>query len=125
MPITDEPLSVPGPAVSRLVRAPAPAWNDNNVNLPPFFAPHAIFGQAAARELLAGDEPRGAVHAAEADRAVAALADELERIAHALRGATPTELATMGRNTTDPLELLILGFALGYTGRSSARESGG
>lgn len=106
------PAALLGPAVSRPRSAPAPARSES-FTLPPFVAPRGSPRPAAAVE-----SPQ--LHAVSSDTpGAAAIADQLERIAGALRSATPTDLAAMGRNTTDPLELLILGFALGYTSRNS------
>ncbi len=116
----DAPFTL-GPSVSWPEGAPVPAWSDN-LKLPPFFAPHAIFARAAAAQQVSHYDLQAAVLSAEPNLPAAAIADKLERIAQSLRGATPAQLATMGRNTNDPLELLILGFALGATSRSVTQE---
>lgn len=116
------PAAFLGPAVSRHRSAPAPAGGDS-FKLPPFVAPRAFPRSAAAAESPHLDELDAVSQLAEPDtRGAAAIADQLERLARALRSATPADLAAMGRNTTDPLELLILGFVLGYTSRSSLPE---
>jgi hypothetical protein len=53
------------------------------------------------------------------DVALLTVAERLERIATTLRQSSPAEL--LGRRDADPLELLIIGFALGYS-QAEARQ---